>query len=133
MNVREQVLEVGPLGDHAGLVPALPKSAHPAPPPVVVFGNPALDSSHMSAKRRVLGLHDEVIVIAQQTPGENRQSVLIGNEGDRIDPPVGFTGLVEHKLAARCSAVDVVDHSGCEDAGLSRHRRSPFCVDGIPS
>jgi hypothetical protein len=64
---------------------------------------------------------------------ENRQSVLIGNEGDRIDPPFGFPGLVEHKLAARCSAVDVVDRSGCEDAGLSRHRRSPSCVDGTPS
>jgi hypothetical protein len=55
-----------------------------------------------------------VEVVAQQTPRENGQSVLLRNKSNCVNPPLDLLLIVKNELAARSSAIDVIDRAGDE-------------------
>ena len=60
-------------------------------------------------------------MIAHQAPREDRQAVEITDLAEGLDKLDGLVVLVEHELAARNTAVDVIDRTGNKQAGSSWH------------
>ena len=107
-------------------ISTLPEPPEISSPPIELPCNDGLKALHRTPQWNRARLHDEVVVVAHQAPGEHSPIVEVTYMSDGFHKLFRLIRIIKGKLAASNAALHVVGGSGNKEARLSRHGMPPM-------